>query len=302
MKSVIVIMVSMVAVVAAGPAFGGGHEHRGGVNVRSVSDGPVTRCSDLRFEFDGQPGLQAEETVSIPVHSVEGLSVQAPRNNAASVRGTRAPAWTVHLCKAVSPEASDAERLLTGKRLMVEGGQVSVDEPSVEGNVWASQIIIEAPATGHTSVETRNGPLSVRDTEGKLTLRAQNGPISLRGVVGEVDAHAQNGPISVSGDRGQFRLVAQNGPIEVDLLGSGWTGQLDATTNNGPISLEIPRNYVSGVSVEARGHGPWSCGDPICADARKDWNDEGRRMELGSGEPNVHLVTTNGPVTIREAD
>lgn len=92
----------------------------------------------------------------------------------------------------------------------------------------------------------------------------------------------------------QFNLSA---PDEA-LRGTEWEGEgLDGRTTNGPLTVSVPSGYASGVVVEADGRSPFTC--KVCSDAQRTWNDEGRRVQLGSGPERVRLQTTNGPVTVK---
>lgn len=72
---------------------------------------------------------------------------------------------------------------------------------------------------------------------------------------------------------------------------------MDVAVHNGPLSLSVGESFRSGVVVEASGNSPWSCSG--CAAARRTWQDEGRRFELGDGPVRVRLSTVNGPVSIK---
>ncbi|HVG24704.1 MAG TPA: hypothetical protein VND45_11160, partial [Thermoanaerobaculia bacterium] len=156
-------------------------------------------------------------------------------------------------------------------------------------------------------LSAKNGPLSIHDVDGTIVARSQNGPLALRNVDGDVDAQTQNGPISISGGSGNMKVSATNGPLSVDLEGRGWNGKLDASTKNGPLTVRVPRDYASGVVVEAHGRGPISCRrvegcNAFWRDQDDDDGNEPRRIELGHGPANVHLSTVNGPVTVKDND
>jgi DUF4097 and DUF4098 domain-containing protein YvlB len=117
---------------------------------------------------------------------------------------------------------------------------------------------------------------------------------------GEANISAENGPISFSGTSGKLRLHTQNGPISVS-LGANWDGsELVADAVNGPLTLRVPSGFKSSFLVESNGHGPVSCHASICADARKTWDDDHRRIEYGSGSPVIRLSTENGPISVAD--
>ncbi len=133
-----------------------------------------------------------------------------------------------------------------------------------------------------------------------MTARSQNGPISIRDCDGDIEASAQNGPIHVRGEGGRLRVKTQNGPIGVSLSGGSWKGEgLDASAVNGPVSLAIPAGYQSGAVVESLGRSPFRCRGEACEGARRTFDDDHKRIELGEGPAVVRLSTENGPVSVR---
>jgi len=69
---------------------------------------------------------------------------------------------------------------------------------------------------------------------------------------------------------------------------------------NGPLTLRVPSGFRSSFLVESNGHSPVSCHASICADARKTWDDDHRRIEYGSGSPVIRLSTENGPISVAD--
>src|SRR5262249_35719135 len=136
--------------------------------------------------------------------------------------------------------------------------QITVSGPSDRD--WTANLIIMTPRLSTMDIETRNGPLGVRDLAGNIRLNAANGPISLQNVGGIVETTTRNGPISLAGGSGDQRIEATNGPVNLQLSGSRWDGPgLQVTTRNGPMSVSIPDAYGSGVAVQTNGRSPVSC-------------------------------------------
>jgi DUF4097 and DUF4098 domain-containing protein YvlB len=252
-------------------------------------------CNATRISFDGERA--AIERVELPASGLRSLKVRTG-NGPLSIRGGNA--WSIVACKA----AEDASAL---RNVDV---RLSGDELSASGNGehdWTVVFYITTPRGADLTVDTSNGPVSLRDVDGDLKLHTRNGPLTLHNVSGHVDADAQNGPIGLRGGSGTISVRAQNGPLTVNLDGASFNGTLEASTKNGPLSVRIPRGYASGVLVEALGHGPVSCHAEGCREARAkmrnddddDWN-QPRSFSFGSGPQNVKVSTVNGPVTIRE--
>ncbi|HET8798303.1 MAG TPA: hypothetical protein VFO89_11485 [Thermoanaerobaculia bacterium] len=252
------------------------------------------RCSGRNFHFDDRDAHVEEQVIDAgALRSLKASVTHAP----VTVSGGSGSGYTIKVCKAAA-EASDLAQI----RVRVDGGELKTSGP--DHGDWTVTYVITMPRGGAVDVETKNGPIAVRDVDGNVTVSAKNGPVSLRNVRGTVRAETQNGPISIDGGSGSLSARASNGPLTVRLDGKGWSGELDATTKNGPLSLRIPRGYGSSVVVESNGRGPISCRAEECSRNTAAWDDDRwnapRRLEFGSGPANVRLSTVNGPVTVRD--
>ncbi len=251
-------------------------------------------CSERSIRFgDERTYVKKEIIEASSLRSIKAAVTNAP----ISFEGGNAAGYTITVCKAATMQAD-----LDAIRVTLRGNELHAEGPDEgRGRRWSVMYHVRAPRGADIDVEAQNGPVSIRDLDGKVVARAQNGPLSLKNVDGDVDAATSNGPISISGGSGTMKVKASNGPLSVKLAGAAWNGTLDASTKNGPLTVKVPRNFGSSVVVESRGRGPISC---KAADCDRGWrsNDDGepRRIELGSGPANVHLSTVNGPVTVRE--
>jgi hypothetical protein len=272
--------------LAAGTA-SAGHRHR---NVSSNHDEPRT-CADIHVDFDDRPAVRAEERATIAAGGA--LRFEAAENSGVTVRESERSDFEVVLCKAAPTEDG-----LTGISLAQSGGTVSVNGPRDED--WAGHLLVTAPRGASLEVFASNGPVDLIGLSGRVTARTENGPISSRGSSGELDLEAENGPISFLGESGRSKLRTQNGPIGVTLEGRAWQGEgLDARAVNGPVSVSIPPGYGSAAVVESAGRSPFTCRGAGCGSARKTWDDDGRRIEVGEGPVLVRVATVNGPVSVR---
>jgi len=264
-------------------------------------------CTARNFRWSDRPTYVAKETIDgRGLRSIKARVSHAP----VTVSGDDGGGYSIEVCKAASSEAD-----LAGIRVTLDGDELRATGP--DNTRWTVLYHIKVPRNGNVDIETKNGPLSVRDLDATVVARSANGPLSLRNVAGKVDATTTNGPISVEGGSGTMKLQASNGPLSIHLDGASWQGgTLDASTKNGPLSLELPRGYGSGVVVETNGRGPLSCRAEGCdqfraarrraADDDDDDDDDygvdntPRRIELGNGRADVHISTVNGPVTIKD--
>lgn len=284
------VLASAAVLALCAPAARAGHRHRS-ISVRDGEN--PSSCSDIRVLFADRVAARAEERMTVPVPAGGSLRVQAARNSGAHVReGDRAD-FEIVACKA-APSA-DA---LSAIALERSGDSVTVRGPADED--WVGYLLVVAPRGASLEISAENGPIGLSGLSGRVVASTHNGPISVHDSAGDLDLHAQNGPIAFEGAGGKLRMRTENGPIEVELSGDAWTGDgLDARAVNGPVSLAIPAGYRSGAVVESRGHSPFQCRGEACAAARRTWDDDHRRIELGDGPALVRLSTENGPVSVR---
>src|SRR5215467_10884956 len=203
------------------------------VNISGSHRQPANDCSDLRIRFDDRDAVVRSETRTLTKAEAPVLKVHPYANGGTQVVGWDNANYSVTACKAVEAGA-DAESVLTQITMTIENGTVSTHGPSGEDQDWTVYLLIRAPKAAAIELETKNGPISLYDVNGKLTAHAQNGPISLRNFSGDADLTAQNGPISMDGSKGNIRIKTENGPISVNLSESSWNGELSADAQNGP--------------------------------------------------------------------
>jgi DUF4097 and DUF4098 domain-containing protein YvlB len=268
----------------------------------SISDGhrhPMTDCSDLRIRFDERDAVVRSEEHTLTKAEAPILEIRPHTNGGVQIVGWEKDTYSVTACKAAS--GADAERILSQITVSIDKGRISTKGPGDDDD-WTVYLLIRAPKSAVLDLETKNGPISLYDVDGKLTARAHNGPISLKNFSGEADITAVNGPISLEGSNGNVRVRTENGPISVALTGKTWSGTgLTADAKNGPLTLMVPRDYQSSFVVESRNYSPVSCKASICDNARKTWDDENRRIEFGNAPAMIRLSTVNGPVSVRDS-
>lgn len=266
------------------------------------TDGPVTQCDQVKFEFDHRPATRDEQEFTLTLAQVARLEVRPSQNGGMSIVGTDRQDYSIKACKAVEDTGAEAQNRLSRIVVSVANGHVSVQGPGDDDD-WNVYLIVQVPRnSAPLDLQTENGEITLHEVSGQITARTQNGPIDLTRCTGEIRAKAQNGPIDFTGSAGDLRLDAQNGPITVRLTGEKWDGVgLDAHTQNGPLTLHVPDGYVSGIHVEAAGYSPFSCEARACDSAKGAWHRESHRVDLGSGSTVVRLATVNGPVEIESA-
>jgi hypothetical protein len=270
----------------------------------SISDGhrqPMTDCSDLRIRFDDRDAVVRSEEHTLTKSEAPVLEIRPHANGGMQIVGWDKDTYSVTACKAAAGSGDAAEKILSQITMSIDKGKISTQGPGYDDD-WTVYLLIRAPKSATLDLDTKNGPISLYDVDGKLTARANNGPISLKNFSGEADITAVNGPINVDGSNGSVRVHTENGPISVSLTGKTWSGAgLTADAKNGPLTLIVPKDYQSSFVVESRNYSPVSCKASICDNARKTWDDENRRIEFGNAPAMIRLSTVNGPVSVRDS-
>jgi DUF4097 and DUF4098 domain-containing protein YvlB len=259
----------------------------------------ATTCEDLHINFDGGPAVMETEERSVSKAEASTLRIDNLQNAGVQFRGWDKDNYSVTLCKFADRDRNDAKELLSQIKMSIDGGRISISGPGHEHN-WAVHLLISTPQAANLDIQSKNGPVSFSDVDGKIFVRATNGPISMSNCTGEADLTSQNGPISISGKSGKLKLHTENGPISIALQSPDWSnGGLVADAVNGPVSLSVPSELKTSFVLESRGRSPLTCSASVCHDARKTWDDNDiRRIEFGSGTPVIRLSTVNGPLTV----
>jgi len=269
-------------------------------NLSVDSNGDAIHCSDLRVKSGGQVS-QSTEAFSV---SSTLLELAATDRGSVKVVGADRGDFGVEVCKiAVSDNQFEADQLVRNIVVNRSAGRLTTTGPEANTGSWQVYYLVQAPRYGNVDLETRNGPVSIKDVSGNIKVRATNGPLSVQNCGGTVDAETVNGPVSFSGNGGDVHINTHNGPLSVKLSGDYWNGtKLEASTINGPLSLNVPETFRSGVRLETDGHSPMSCKLDACRNVTMDATGSQRVIQLnGSGE-SVHITTHNGPVSIGSSD
>lgn len=210
------------------------------------------------------------------------ISINPGENGGVAIVGWDGATIEIHAHIQTSAASdSDAAELARGIRVVTAGTTIHVDAPDMAGrHSWGVSLAVYVPRHSDLKLDTYNGPISVREVTGGITVAAHNGPVSLDAVGGDVHARTTNGP------------------LDINLAGAHWEGTgLDAETTNGPVALTIPEKYSARLEFGTV-NGPMTVGFPLTVTV------QGRLTQrivttLGSGGPLIRAVTTNGPFEIR---
>jgi len=296
MKKTILLLHVVLAIAAVSVLVHAQGRRNRSVN-RNGNGGPVTNCGDIGITFDREPALTEETELSLRTSQVTMLKPQMT-NGGIYINGWDRNEYSVKTCKAVPKDDPDAAATLREITTVSNGsGQLTVNGPA--GRDWMANLIIMVPRLTNMEVETRNGPVQLRDMAGVIRLTATNGPLDLSNVGGVVEANTTNGPISSRGGSGDQKVSAVNGPVHVELSGRQWDGPgLQVSTRNGPLSLSVPDGYVSAITAQTSERSPVNCSARLCAGATRS-NGSPVVIRIGSGEPVVRVSTSNGPLSIQ---
>ena len=209
----------------------------------------------------------------------------------------------------VNVSASDGD---TVQVQIIREGRGSTDEAAQQA--LKEETITEEVAPDRVKVQTtrpnreNSGPLGSRriSTEYRVSIpaglnvsiRAENADVSLDDVQGQFTLENTNGGFRARGLSGSITATTVNGIIDVDL--AQLAGDVKATTVNGPVRIGLPPGVNA--TLEARSVNGIVTVDsdlPFTPTERERVRVSGR---FGSGGAAVILNTTNGPVSISEAD
>ncbi len=293
LRGIAILVWSAVALTTVSRAGSTRHSLRGSIDH---SD-PIASCSDLNIQFESRHAIVQSEERIITKAEAPTLRIQAESNGGLQVEGWDKNDYSVTLCKAADPDRN-AQDALSKIHLTFQNGEIGVSGPSSHDR-WTAHLLVKAPKDASLHLEVNNGPVGLYHVDGKVTVRAQNGPITVTGCSGDLDLSANNGPITLDKNSGKLHVDAQNGPVTVSLSGTSWNGAgIEAHANNGPLTLRIPEGYQSGVLVESDGHSPFRCHASACSEGRKNWDEDRKSVQFGSGPTMIHLSTVNGPISV----
>ena len=188
--------------------------------------------------------------------------------------------------------------------ILVRARVVATASTQEEARAIASRVQVVATAVrvdaeGPRDLGRRDGwhvsyRLSV-PTQTPLSLRSTNGGITVDSVNSRVDLRTTNGGVKLSRMAGDVEGRTTNGGIDVDLDGSSWQGSgLDLETTNGGVRLAIPAQYNAHLEAGTN-NGGINIDFPVTVQGVV-----GRSFstDLGSGGAPVRVRTSNGGVKI----
>ena len=265
LKAIVVVTV----LIPAGKAFG----------QRADSEF-LSDCRNHDGDSYGRREVACEVTSTGVRNPSQSITMEGIRNGGVDVTGWDRDSMAIRTrIRVTARSQSEARSVASQIRTTIRGGDVIIDGPrQTEDAQWTASLIAMVPKRSNLRLETRNGPVSVREVRGDIDALTSNGPLGLYDLAGSVRARTTNGPLTIS------------------LTGNKWDGTgLEARTTNGPLSITVPDGYNAHLEAGTT-NGPISLGFPITVVGRitRDIS-----TDLGSGGVTIRATTTNGPLTIR---
>jgi hypothetical protein len=243
---------------------------------RAASDGDW--CADESWGRDRQGFCEVRE-YTVPAGG-STMTVDASPNGGITVEGTSRGDILVR-ARVVATAATEEEARAIAARVQVvaTADRVDSDGPRDLGRREGWHV------SYRLSVPTQT-PLSLRSTNGGITVEAVNSRVVLR---------TTNGGVKLSRMGGDVEGRTTNGGIDVDLDGSSWQGTgLEVETTNGGVHLSIPAQYNAHLETGTT-NGSVNIDFPVTVQGTF-----GRSFstDLGSGGPPLRVRTSNGGVRI----
>lgn len=235
-------------------------------------------CQDESWGDDRQKFCEVREfTVTA---GSDTLTVDAAPNGGISVQGAPRADILVQAKVVATAETEDrARQIASGVRVDANPQRVAAEGPSglARRESWHVSYRLAVPTQSALSLRSTNGGISVRDVDGRVQFKTVNGGVKLSGMSGDVKG------------------TTNNGGVDVELDGPTWNGEgLDVETNNGGVRLRIPENYSAHLETGTV-NGGFNIDFPVTVQGRLD-----RQIsaDIGAGGPTIRVRTHNGGVRV----
>lgn len=207
------------------------------------------------------------------------IDIQPGDNGGITVQGwDRADVLVRARIRTAAPTEAEARSLTPQIQFASGSASLHAQGPATDpDHYWSLDYEIFAP---HTS---------------DLTMTAQNGGIHVANVRGKLQFHTVNGGVHLDQVNGDVQGETTNGGVHISLAGDRWDGKgMDVKTTNGGITLQTSAQFSAHVEASAENGGISRDGGSMV----RAHSGRTATFDLGSGGPNVHLVTTNGGIKI----
>ena len=164
-------------------------------------------------------------------------------------------------------------------------------------NNEGASLEVRLPSAQNLTLDTSNGPITVRGFGGTARLDTSNGPVTIEGFSGTIDAETSNGPVEVRDAKGPVTVDTSNGPVRVELNAAN-PGPVKVDTSNGGITLIVGTGFVGTLSADTS-NGGVEIPDGVKVISKSK---SAARIQFGSGGSESILDASNGGISIRRRD
>lgn len=154
---------------------------------------------------------------------------------------------------------------------------------------------VQVPISTALELETTNGLVRVRGTQGPVHATTTNGNIEIAGVQGALETHSTNGGIEVRGASGSLTAETTNGAILAELKALDRVEGVTAETTNGNVQVYLPAAVKADLAAETT-NGRVSISFPVSG--RELMTSKSIRGTINGGGVDISLSTTNGDVNV----
>jgi hypothetical protein len=212
-----------------------------------------------------------------------------------------------------------------GNRVIVKVGAPSSDDgfDGVQIGVHFSpsaRLRVVVPRNSQLTATTADGPITVEDVSGRLSLRTTDGSVRGSRLSGEIVVRSGDGAIRLDRTEGQLDLETDDGSITIEArptelrahtsdgtirleveADTSMTGDWDLQTSDGSVVLTLPRSFNAMLDAETR-DGVVRVSHPGLSSADSAGDGERRprtiNAPLGSGGKVLRVRTGDGAIRI----
>ncbi len=223
------------------------------------------------------------------------------------------------------PQEIDLNILSTSGDVRISNISGRVEVNATSGDLWVKRI------KGNLHLESTSGDMEIFKVEGDLVVRGTSSDLEMSAITGDVEISSTSGNTSVeeiagsvrigktSGDvyldriRGNIQVSSSSGDLIIDQVEGGLdletsSGDIEvkteilpqyeyhAETSSGSIDFRLPEDSDAQITLKTSS-GSINSGLPLVLSTISRNSFKG---ELGSGGPEIHLVTSSGDVELRE--
>lgn len=193
---------------------------------------------------------------------------------------------------------------------------LEIDVPQwMDVRVHGNQVDVSVRGTdGEVTVETIGGDILVDGGVGLISLRSIQGEVEVRNARGRLDVVSVNEDITMTDVEGDIHVQATNGDVTLREIGSAATrattvngdifyggairdgGRYVFSTHNGDVVVTVPQNASATVSVSTY-HGEFQSEFPVRLTGTT--RDRQFKFTLGAGSAGIELESFNGEILLR---